>query len=394
VGSIGTGTLSIETGGRVSNTNASIGATSSSDGTVTVTGIGSTWVNSGDLRIGSSGSGELSIQAGGSVSSANGIVAATGSSVGRVTVTGSGSNWTIDGRLSIAGNIASNTSGGTAFVNIQPGGRVDVSQDTALFLSSQLTLEGGTLATTAINFESGGQFNWTSGTLHVGVFEGNLTNPPGGTLAPGRSAGSTTVLGDYTQQAGASLAIEIGGTSTSTQFDFLQVTGNAILGGELRLSLIDGFVPGPTDTFIVLDANANLLSFFSNVGNGQRLDTTDGRASFAVHYGPTSAFDPDQVVLTDFLSLLPGDYNQNGVVDAADYSVWRNYVGSPTSLPNDDTQGVADDDYARWRANFGSSVDGSASAILSALGNSAPEPSGMILFLTAIAGLSFVRRGY
>jgi T5SS/PEP-CTERM-associated repeat protein len=390
VGSIGTGTLSIEMGGRVTNTSASIGSTSSADGTVTVTGAGSTWVNSGELRVGSSGSGELSIQAGGSVASASGVVAATGSSVGRVTVTGNGSNWAINGRLSIAGNVASGTNGGTAFVNIQPGGRIDVAQDITLFPNSQLTLEGGTLATTAINFEGGGQINWTSGTLHVGVYEGNLTNPAVGTLAPGRSAGSTVILGNYTQQAGATLAIEIGGTATATQFDFVDVTGTAILGGELQLELINDFVPGPMDQFIILNAN-NLLSFFANIGNGQRLETLDGRASFAVHYGPTSVFDPDQVVLTDFLPLLPGDYNQNGVVDATDYSLWRNNVGSPTSLANDDTPGVADDDYTRWRANFGRSIGGSASATPGTLGDFAPEPSGMILLLAAIAGLTFVR---
>jgi hypothetical protein len=28
---------------------------------------------------------------------------------------------------------------------------------------------------------------------------------------------------------------------------------------------------------------------------------------------------------------LPGDYNQNGVVDAADYTVWRDHYGTPVS---------------------------------------------------------------
>jgi hypothetical protein len=48
-----------------------------------------------------------------------------------------------------------------------------------------------------------------------------------------------------------------------------------------------------------------------------------------------------------------GDYNQNQVVDAGDYIIWRNNLGSATSLPNDDTPGVGQDDYNRWRQNFG-----------------------------------------
>jgi T5SS/PEP-CTERM-associated repeat protein len=389
VGSIGIGTLTIESGGRVSNTNASIGSTSSANGIVTVTGPGSTWVSSGELRVGSSGTGRLTIQAGGNVSSADGILASTGSSTGRVTLTGAGSIWTIGGRLSIAGNAASGFSGGTAFLNIQPGGTVDVSQDTLVFPNGTLTLEGGTLATTAINFDGGGQFNWTSGTLHVGVFEGDLTNPPNGTLAPGRSAGSTTILGDYTQQAGAMLAIEIGGTATATQFDFVDVNGTATLGGKLELALINGFVPSTENQFVVLNAADDLLSFFTNVGNGQRLDTADGRASFLVHYGPTSAFNPNQIVLTNFLSMLSGDYNQNGTVDAGDYALWRDHLGSPTSLPNDDTPGVADDDYMRWRANFGRTVSGGSGASVGFVGSTAPEPSSLILLLGGISGITF-----
>ena len=37
---------------------------------------------------------------------------------------------------------------------------------------------------------------------------------------------------------------------------------------------------------------------------------------------------------------LPGDYNGDGIVDAADYTRWRNNLGSTTTLLNDDTSGV------------------------------------------------------
>jgi hypothetical protein len=50
---------------------------------------------------------------------------------------------------------------------------------------------------------------------------------------------------------------------------------------------------------------------------------------------------------------LGGDYNSDGIVDAADYTVWRDNLGKATALPNDTTAGVGPDDYTRWKANFG-----------------------------------------
>jgi hypothetical protein len=58
--------------------------------------------------------------------------------------------------------------------------------------------------------------------------------------------------------------------------------------------------------------------------------------------------------VTEVPVALPGDYNNNATVDAADYVVWRNALGSSTILPNDTTPGsVTQADYNVWRANFG-----------------------------------------
>ncbi len=83
---------------------------------------------------------------------------------------------------------------------------------------------------------------------------------------------------------------------------------------------------------------------------------------------------------------LWGDYNENGRVDAADYVVWRNNLGSETSLANDDTAGVGPDDYDRWRAHFGETnlgVVGSASAAAT------PEPTSAVLSAIAWVMLQF-----
>ncbi len=71
---------------------------------------------------------------------------------------------------------------------------------------------------------------------------------------------------------------------------------------------------------------------------------------------------------------LPGDYNFNGTVDAADYVVWRKNVGSADSLPNDDTDGVHSDDYTRWRLNFGKTT-ATGSALSATRPLAVPEPA-------------------
>lgn len=84
---------------------------------------------------------------------------------------------------------------------------------------------------------------------------------------------------------------------------------------------------------------------------------------------------------------VPGDYNGNGVVDMADYVLWRN--GGP--LQNEiNTPGVVDaSDYTAWRANFGNHA-GSGSA----LGSSAavPEPATWMLIAAALAFMGCGRR--
>ena len=88
-----------------------------------------------------------------------------------------------------------------------------VTQNTTIFPNGIVRLQGGTLDASAIGFQgAGGQFQLTAGTLHVGTFNGNLLNQ-GGALSPGHSAGLTTIVGNYTQQAAGNLDIEIGGPS-------------------------------------------------------------------------------------------------------------------------------------------------------------------------------------
>jgi Glucose / Sorbosone dehydrogenase len=87
---------------------------------------------------------------------------------------------------------------------------------------------------------------------------------------------------------------------------------------------------------------------------------------------------------------LPGDYDNNHVVDAADYALWRKNVGTDNILVNDATGGtIGDDQYNQWRANFGKTIatGGTGAALV-------PEPSfASLLLIAASAGVLAARLG-
>jgi hypothetical protein len=92
--------------------------------------------------------------------------------------------------------------------------------------------------------------------------------------------------------------------------------------------------------------------------------------------------------LAHAVAMLLGDYNENGIVDAADYVVWRKKFGSVTALPNDDTPGVANDDYTRWRARFGNTLVGSGAGVSVAI----PEPGTIAMLMVAIGVVAHIKR--
>jgi hypothetical protein len=86
-----------------------------------------------------------------------------------------------------------------------------------------------------------------------------------------------------------------------------------------------------------------------------------------------------------------GDYNNNGVVDAGDYVVWRKRLNQNVTLPNDTTPGtVTAADFAVWRANFGKVASGSGSGSLIA-GGEVPEPAAGLLAVMIGLVACFVR---
>src|SRR5262249_15000289 len=90
---------------------------------------------------------------------------------------------------------------------------------------------------------------------------------------------------------------------------------------------------------------------------------------------------------------VTGDYNANGVVDAADYVVWRKTLGQTAAgLPADgDNSGTIDaGDFDVWKAHFGNTA-GTGTAIDAAV---IPEPVSTMLLLcsTGIWAMTRARR--
>ncbi|TWT75907.1 Cytochrome c551 peroxidase precursor [Posidoniimonas polymericola] len=98
----------------------------------------------------------------------------------------------------------------------------------------------------------------------------------------------------------------------------------------------------------------------------------------------------DDVLLTsDLFSnpfvTLPGDYNDDGVVDASDYIVWRSTQGTPGDLLADgNADGLVDSaDYDLWRANYGATWESLTLAGDVAAATAAPEPATLTLLAAA-----------
>ncbi|HEY4232046.1 MAG TPA: right-handed parallel beta-helix repeat-containing protein, partial [Lacipirellulaceae bacterium] len=74
------------------------------------------------------------------------------------------------------------------------------------------------------------------------------------------------------------------------------------------------------------------------------------------------------------------DYNHDGIVDAADYTVWRDTLGSATKLTADgnDTDIIDPGDYMAWKAHFGISGSGASTK------STVPEPATIVLALFAL----------
>jgi hypothetical protein len=149
-----------------------------------------------------------------------------------------------------------------------------------------LTVTGGYTQTDGLTLLNGGILAAGGGSVDVegGVLAGSgvinasvLNNTEMDVGQPG-SPGTLTIVGDYTQTAGGNLVIEIGGTNAGTDFDQLNITGQATLDGTLTVNLINGFQPASGQSFTVMTFGSGSGAFATLNGDGPL---------FTPHFDPT-----------------------------------------------------------------------------------------------------------
>ncbi len=322
------GTLTVTSGGTATIQQARIG--DHGTGWLTVTGTSAVVNQYQQFLVGYYGAdaiGFLQIDQGGAIfgNSQAAYVGSGSGAAGSALVTGASSKWTGLGSLDIGSNAAG---AGSGAVGIDDSALVSAT-NVNVWDTGNLVLDGGTLRVASLTV--------TGGLLRG---RGTISPPPrlttvlqnAGVVEPGFGGGELDVVGSFTQSPTGQLLIELAG---STAFDRLHVTSLATLDGELAVTLLNGYSPHVGDSF-------DLLDWGSRSGHFAMLVLPALTAGLA--------WDTSQLYTAGLLSVveqgLSGDYNHDGVVDAADYVVWRQGLGT-TYTPGD---------YNLWRAHFGQSA--------------------------------------
>lgn len=294
----GMGSVSILTGGYVTSVDGVVGREEDGSGVFLVSGRGSAWTNSGELRVGDVyGRGILSIEAGGFVSNKDSYVGSMGGN-GSVVVRGAGSIWDNSGAMILgfgtglgAGTLTI-AQGGAVNVGANGGGTVSLAQDRFFIFPTTGTINigaaagqpavgAGTLNASAIQFGAGiatVNFNHTEPAY---TFSTPLLSTGAGTHSLNQIAGTTLLTGangsfrGRTTVSGGKLVVlgQLGGSA-------------AVTGGVLQ------YGDGATGAANTLSGNLNVS------GSGSTL---------AVHRGATLAVTSD-VEMADgtVLDLMAG----------------------------------------------------------------------------------------
>ena len=258
--------------------------------------------------------------------------------------------------VSVGGGLA-----GSIELAIQSGASLTTYGETRIEAGGIISVAGGArLDTQFINIEEGTLTG--GGEVYVGT--GPITSAVrnlSGRVEPGDGIGQLTIDGDFSNLEEATVAFELGGDTAVTGYDQLEVLRYAFLAGTLEVSLEDGFTPGVGDSFTLITAVEGITGEFD-------------QSLLPAGYDWSVAYNANSVVLSvaAFSLVLEGDFNTDGIVDMADYVVWRNNLGNGYTLA----------DYQVWKYNFGSTLPQTSSSIASV-----PEPTSAVLSLAMVAML-------
>jgi autotransporter-associated beta strand protein len=233
----------------------------------------------------------------------------------------------------------------------------------------------GDATSTLVAFNGGStppDIEWEIGAL-------NTNSDFAGPIVDGAGSGGDASIANVTKVGTGTLAL----TGTNTY------TGNtSVEGGTLRIT--SSFLADVADVFIESGAIFNLEFAGDDVIDSLYLDGVPQSPGFYGASAMGAAFFAGtgrlQVTTLGPELGIDGDFNNNGVVDAADYVLWRN--GGP--LENDPTDGVQPEDYDIWRANFG--LTAGAGAVASVGNHAVPEPTAWLPVMFAAIAVWLLRR--
>ena len=282
--------------------------------------------------------------------------------------------------------------GGQTLV-IQDGGVVG--RNFTAGFGSTVKVSGGELGD---NFEAaGGLVHVEAGTVgqFMDALPGSVVHISGGTVGVGLTVydGSTVnisggaVGGDVEALSGSTLAISGGSVAQINAEDGSNVTisGGTLIAEEFQAE--EGSTVNLVGTQFLLNGFDFTASLAMNTPwKVTQRDVTlagvlaDGTPfSFDLASVPSQFggfFDPNGLLTVT--RVIPGDFNGDAKVDAADYVVWRRGLGTTYTQAH----------YDIWRAHFGQTAGSGAVAALSA---AVPEPATLVLLLMSL-GACCVRR--
>jgi len=203
---------------------------------------------------------------------------------------------------------------------------------------------------------------------------------------------ATTIAGPGTYTLTVGVGHEPGFEPTSgplnLNFEAISPDGNVTLLGETTFAVGSANSTTLTD----LSASVTILDGQPDIGSLLRLvlvaDGEDPGTSGGPDPRATYLFDNVRLDFVSSAAGLAGDYNDNGFIDAADYTAWRDALtAGATELTNDSTPGTVDEsDFLYWRDHFGEALGsggGSGSAA------SVPEPSSILLLMAGVLSCWF-----
>lgn len=234
---------------------------------------------------------------------------------------------------------------------------------------------------------------------------GTAASPPNGSAAIGHAV--ITLDFDLLTMRVATTFSGLEGTVFSAHLHGpTSESGEGVAGVMTQVPTFNGFPTGVTSgsyDFLfdnLLDASTYNPTFIAASGGAPNLAMNalfdalhDGTAYLDIH---TSAYNDGEI--RGFLFQVPGDYNDNGVVDGADYVMWRKTEGTTGEglAADSNNDNVIDDlDYDEWRSTFGNDRhDGHhhGSGVGAGASAAVPEPHSLVLVLIMLPVASCARR--